>query len=111
MLRMEEQKRKSPSMLNLFILIKRSKNTKGKAEHISFLVAEGRGALAVWCSALALKSARECTQASRQTPYLALHLCCCSSAQILSALFMWCESDTFTQKILYSKLPGCSSPN
>lgn len=34
MLMMEEQKRKSPSMLNLFILIKRSKNTKGKAEHI-----------------------------------------------------------------------------
>lgn len=58
MLRMEKQKCKSPSMLNLFILIKRSKNTKGKAEHISFCVTKGRGALVMWCLVLALKSAR-----------------------------------------------------
>lgn len=83
MLRMEKQKCKSPSMLNLFILMKRSKKTKGKAEHISFLVAKGRGGLVVWCSVLALKSARGFIQASRQTLYHALHLCCYSSAQIL----------------------------
>lgn len=44
-------------MLNLFILMKRSKNTKGKTEHVSFLAKKGRGALAVWCSVLAIKPA------------------------------------------------------
>lgn len=70
-------------MLNLFILMKRSKNTKGKAEHISFLITKGTGALAVWCSVLVLKSATGFIQASMQTLHLALHLCCCSSAQTL----------------------------
>lgn len=106
MLRMEKQKHKSLSVLNLLILMKRSKNTKGKAEDISFLVTKGWGAVAVWCSVLALKSARGIIQASfwadpvpcPASVLLQLRFWLCLQCV---ALLMWCQSDTFTQNILY----------
>lgn len=58
----------------------------------------------MWCSALALKSARECTQASSRPSNLP---CIFAAAALLRfwlclrvVLFMWCESDTFTQSFL-----------